>query len=287
MKNEILDKVISKLMTSVQSDFIDIFDKSSSSSSDNKEKVYKIMYTFSLDGYDKINLLDDNDKFSKEDLKSLRLLFIERYSRMIDEFIGIESRFSLMDDTFKDEIIDEIVEYIKDSDYSLYRTIINIRDRIEIKQLSLVKERSIEDIRSNLRNTKLSLTIDSLKKNVELTSSQCSQRFQDLETSTKGLIKLKNNNNGRDFTFFGSEVIDVLPCFIPEPRNDFEIIGDIFRLFSGESRPERDVFTAIKIGGRYNELIFVNVLFDIAYKKIHNAIDISKKISSRKFGDFS
>lgn len=295
MKNEILGKVAIKLMSSVRKESVretlGLF-----FNTDNIQDYKSIIYDSTLLGFSDnatVNLLDESIKehYSEDEILYIRKAFLDRYTRIIEEYLSFTSKLkglydfsTVSPEEYEDIMIDEIVNYVLIEDKNFFDSIIRMKASINFE----IKKKNNFNINTRkMEKEALDQKIIAMQKDVTLTSQQCSQFFLGLETSTKGLVKLTGSGSGKSFTFYGSDITSVSPCFLHEQRNDLEVFADIFRLFSGESSPERKIYTAITIGGKYNVRVFVKSVFDEAYRKLQRAIEISNSVSEKKFGRFS
>lgn len=229
------------------------------------------------------------DMLSEKQRKKCQAVFEDRYRRMIIEFIEIKENLLNHDEIPDVEFRSEIINYVTNSDLALgrcvYATATNkyITEKInKDENLALLNNFSSECL--NIQKISEKAEMSYLKKDVKLTSHDCSQWFSEVKTSEKGMIQLLGS--GKPFIFEGCYVAEVLPCYKPEKRNDFAFIHDAIRLLAGEEFPVRPTYTAVRMKGKYDGVNFIDVDFDTAYPKITDAIKASNEIQKKRYGDF-
>ncbi|MGM7935657.1 hypothetical protein [Yersinia enterocolitica] len=129
-----------------------------------------------------------------------------------------------------------------------------------------------------------------LKDTRYIAANDCSQRFSNLVTSSKGKVRLRGTGN--DFIFKGKYIDEIRPC-LREPKSQqhvvFSAIKSIdvaLRLWTKKPLPEEpkpELFTAIRIGGSYQCLVFLDVSFEDAVQKLSEAKRRSNQVHRWKF----
>lgn len=213
----------------------------------------------------------------------LRDTFTNRYRRMILEFIELKEKLLhhqvIPDEEFKSEIIN----YVTRSDQALGRAVYQVAANQLVKSAVELAYRPAPVFDAHTESSDSS-AIQSLKQNVTLNSMNCQRRFTDVKTTEKGLVKLVGDG---EIQFVASEVEELLACHKGDHQNDFSFIFDTMKLFSGESLPEKPIYTAIRLSGRHSGLYFVEVDLDYSFPKLTQAMKVSNAIKKRKYGDFT
>lgn len=215
--------------------------------------------------------------------------FASRYHRMILEFIELKEKLlhhqKIPDSEFKAEIIN----YVARSDSALGLSIYQIAANKYVTEA--VNEAHAKSLFSNFASDPHKMhslsdktAMDSLKKNVTMTSMHCNQRFSEVKTSDKGMVKLIGS--GKPFIFEACHIAEILPCHKAEARNDFAFIYDTIKLVCGEELPEKTVYTAVRMKGKYNGINFIGVNFYAAFPQLSEAMRISSAVQKRRHGEF-
>lgn len=126
--------------------------------------------------------------------------------------------------------------------------------------------------------------LDSFKMNVNLTSAQCTQLFSVLKTSAKGMVQLIGTGN--PFIFEACHIAEILPCNKMESRNLLGFIYDTIRMLARQDLPEKTVYTAIRMKGKYAGVNFIEVSLDAALPKLKEAIRISDAVQVKRHREF-
>lgn len=112
-----------------------------------------------------------------------------------------------------------------------------------------------------------------------ITSDSCSQKFLTLGISDKGQVCL--SGSGQDFIFNAKYIKEIIACVRSYPPKQhyifsaIEAIGAVSAYWAnkpGPEKPKPTQYTAIKIGGKYQCTVFVEVEYEAALKKLGKAI---------------
>lgn len=129
-----------------------------------------------------------------------------------------------------------------------------------------------------------------LKNTRYIAANDCSQRFSNLGTSSNGKVCL--SGTGSDFIFKGKYIDEIKPCLrepLPQQHFVFSAIKSIdtaLRLWTKKPLPEElkpELFTAIRIGGSYQCLVFLDVNFEDAVQKLSEAKRRSNQVHNWEF----
>lgn len=222
---------------------------------------------------------------SAEQKVEMRDTFANRYRGMIREFIDLKEKILNHEYFLDSDLRSEIVSYVQQTDRALGNAIYSIAANRSVTHPSTFRyeTRSSEPF-DFLGPSESNHRTSETHKNISLTSNQCNQRFSDVKTSDKGMIQL--SGPGEPFVFEARYISDVLPCHKSEKQNDFAPIFDLVQLFAGKSLPQKSIYTAIRMKGKYNGINFINVEFDTALPKLKEAIRISNSIQNKRDGEF-
>lgn len=150
---------------------------------------------------------------------------------------------------------------------------------------------SFENIKSpNPVITTLELAIAPFLSKSGITADSCEQKFQTLGISRTGKVCL--GGAGQDFIFNGKYIIEVLPCVEAHPTpqhflvSAIEALGAVTDYWINKTipkRPESPLYTAIKIGGKYNCMVFVKEDFKSASAKLSVAKRDAQNLHDKEF----
>lgn len=275
-----IEKIISHLLTQVDPEVLTLM------ASEGREDLSGVSGFASLGGGQ--NLRDSQVTLlvmlNDAQQAKLRDTFANRYRRMIREFIELKEKLLFHQNIPDEEFEAEIINYVNRSDQALGRSVYQIANNRSVQSVTKRASRpsSVFDTQKMAESSDR-LAIQSLKRNVTLSSTDCNRRFADVKTSEKGLVQLLGAG---ELQFVASDIEEILACHKADQRNDFAFIFDTMKLFSGESLPDKPIYTAIRLSGRYSGMYFVEVDFDYSYPKLTKAMKISNAIKKRKYGDF-
>jgi len=123
-----------------------------------------------------------------------------------------------------------------------------------------------------------------------IAASDCSQRFSNIGTSSNGNICL--SGAGNDFIFKGKYIDEVIPCLRKSTSQQhvvfsaIEGVDAVLRFLTKKPLPETpkpELFTAIRIGGSYQCLVFLDVNFEKSAQKLAEAKNRSNYVHNRQF----
>lgn len=123
-----------------------------------------------------------------------------------------------------------------------------------------------------------------------ITSASCSQKFLTLGISDKGQVCL--SGSGHDFIFNAKYIKKIIPCVESHPPRQhyifsaIEAVGAVASYWAKKPWPEKPKptqYTAIKIGGKYQCTVFVEVEYEAALKKLAKAIHTAQLFHEREF----
>lgn len=123
-----------------------------------------------------------------------------------------------------------------------------------------------------------------------IASDSCNQKFLTLGISDKGQVCL--SGSGHDFIFNAKYIKDIMPCVESHPPKQhyifsaIEAVGSVSSYWAKKPWPEKPKpthYTAIKIGGKYQCTVFVEVEYEAALKKLGKAIHTAQLCHEREF----
>ena len=122
-----------------------------------------------------------------------------------------------------------------------------------------------------------------------ISSEKCSQKFLTLGTSAKGQVCL--SGTGQDFVFNARYITEVIPCLESRVQkhpvvSTIEAVGDVTRYWLKKTPVKKaipELYTAIKIAGKYNCTVFVKQNFEAASAKLSKAVVDSRRSRSEEF----
>ncbi|MDX6042781.1 hypothetical protein [Scandinavium lactucae] len=295
---KLIDDVINELLSNVPNDVYRLYS--------NSKTVY-IPINQSI-----INLIDTdanmhkigNEDYVKSALHKRYSLLIEGYFELFtkilhNEYVPYEYQKNTLETYLRkcDDILVMSIDKISQSSFDEYVDAITmpVTSTIDKETTISTDDLSTDTMITSVMGEKKYFANCAPPPVTTLHSMACNQHFSTFKTSDKGLIKLIRTN-GDDFVFHASYISEVLPCYefekpLAHPfRSGVQIlldtISDTLSRFNSDGA-SKTVYTAIRLSGKYEGLIYIAEEYESSLQKIKEAISVSQSIYDKKHGSFS